>query len=58
VDVSFWYLQSRGNPDAVDWYVNGSDQNCNNYFEPVGLLVIGEENAASVDDNLEEKLDL
>lgn len=58
VDISFWYLQSRRNPYAVDGNINGRYKCADEDFEAVGFLFVGEEDAAAVDDDLEKELDL
>ncbi|CEF75020.1 unnamed protein product [Fusarium graminearum] len=50
--------ESCGNPYAVDRDVDSSDEHSDDNFETVGFLCMCEEYAASVDDDLEEKLDL
>jgi hypothetical protein len=51
-------LQPRWYPDAVDGDVDGGYQNSDEDFESVGFVFVGEEDAASVDDDLQEELDL
>lgn len=58
VYISFRYLQSRRNPYAVDRNINGRYECADEDFEAVCFLFVGEEDAASVDDDLEKELDL
>lgn len=58
VDISFWYLQPRRNPYAVDGNINGRYKCADEDFETVGFLFVGEEDATAVDDDLEKELDL
>lgn len=57
-DVPFGDLQPGGNPDAVHGDVDGGDECRNADLDAVGLSVVGKENAAPVDDDLQKKLDL
>jgi hypothetical protein len=57
-DISLCYLKSRGDPDAIN-----RDINCRNYSRYADLktvcpFLVCEKNRASVDNNLQEKLDL
>ena len=58
VDVSVRNLQSRRNPYAVNGNINGRYKCADEDFEAVCFLFVGEEDAAAVDDDLEEELDL
>lgn len=58
VDISFRYLQSCRNPDAIDRNINGRYECTDQDFEAVGFLFVGEEDAAAIDDDLEKELDL
>ncbi|KAJ3574703.1 hypothetical protein NPX13_g4283 [Xylaria arbuscula] len=58
VYVIFRDLQARGDPDAVHGYVDKCDQYCHAHFESPDKLLIEGHDPATVDDNLEQKVDL
>lgn len=57
-DVPFGYLQPGGNPYVVYRYVDSRDENGDANLEAVCFPLICEEDGASVDDDLQEELDL
>ena len=51
-------LESCRDPDAIYGDVDSCDKNSYPYLEPHGFLAVREENRNSVDNDLEQKLDL